>query len=158
MYDVKVRVGKFLLLTPTQEDGDELEEVVLPGPGVPTGWLAPSTGARPRCTRKAGESLGGWDGDWHAVLRDRRPPSLRRRRRVRLAHRFEVRAHRGRGPRRLGAGGPLGAGQRSRRPRRRAGAPGAARRLRPDGPTGRAARPGRGRADRGVVGVFRPVS
>jgi len=30
MYNVKVRAGKFLILTPTQEDSDELEEVVLP--------------------------------------------------------------------------------------------------------------------------------
>ena len=27
MYDVKVRAGMFLILTPTQEDSDELEEV-----------------------------------------------------------------------------------------------------------------------------------
>src|SRR5215204_4108921 len=99
----------------------------------------------------------GWEGDWHAALQDRRPPGLRRRRRVRLARRLEIRAHRGRGPCRLGAGGPLGAGQLSWRPGRRAGTPGAARRLRPDGRRGRAARTGRVRADRGVVDVFRPV-
>jgi hypothetical protein len=30
MCAVKVRAGMFLILTPTQEDDDELEEVVLP--------------------------------------------------------------------------------------------------------------------------------
>src|SRR5918995_941778 len=97
------------------------------------------TGVRQEGTLSAGGGSGGWDGDRPAALRDRRPPGPRRR---------------GREPRRLGAGGPLGAGQRSRGPECRAGAPGVARRLRPGGRTRRVAWTGRARVDRGVVGVL----
>src|SRR5215217_4529526 len=139
MYGVQERVGAFSTLAPREEDDDGSEECASAAAGATTGWLVPST-----------------DGDGRAALRDRRPRPLRGRRRLRLVRRVEERAQRGRGPLSLGAGGPLGAAQRSWRPGRRAGAPGAAGRLRPDGPTGRAARAGRLRADRGLVDVFRP--
>src|SRR5215212_6389946 len=81
------------------------------------GLLREAPGARSQSGRnrtdERGRSKHDGTSDWHATLQDRRPPSLRRCRRVRLARRLEERAHRGRGPRRLGAGGPLGAAQRS---------------------------------------------
>jgi hypothetical protein len=36
--------------------------------GPKSGWLLSPIWTQPRCRRKAGESLGGWDSEWHAAL------------------------------------------------------------------------------------------